>query len=79
MLELKEKLRLWLGRKPGDEPRRLGVLDDDDMRVWKRRSKGRKDGVGLFRKGRDATEGSTLLPGEETRDPCKRLDQGNSW
>lgn len=37
----------------------------EDNRDWKRRSKGLKDGVGLLRPGREATEGRTLLPGEE--------------
>lgn len=45
------------------------------MRDWKRRSKGRKDGVGLLRPGRDATEGNTLLPGEDRPEPCSVVRQ----
>lgn len=35
-----------------------------------RRSKGRRDGVGLPRRGLDANDGSTLLPGEDRMEPC---------
>lgn len=73
--ELRETLREWPPRKAGDgergllappAPCRLG----DAMREEKRRSKGRRDGVGLLRYAREATEGRTLLPGEEIREPC---------
>lgn len=39
------------------------------MRDWKRRSKGRKEGVGLANPGRDATDGGILLPGDDKIDP----------
>lgn len=41
----------------------------DEMRDWKRRSKGRNEGVGLLRPGREATEGRTLLLGDEITEP----------
>lgn len=67
-LEATETLRLWLCRKAGDDG--LGLPGpDEDMRDWNRRSKGRKDGVGLLRPGREAMEGSTLLPGEDMNEP----------
>lgn len=43
---------------------------NDAIRDWKRRSKGRKDGVGLLMPGREANDGNTLLPGEDMREPC---------
>lgn len=45
--------------------RLLGV----SMREEKRRSKGRKEGVGLPSRGRVAKDGRMLLPGEEINDP----------
>jgi hypothetical protein len=67
---LREALRVWGLRKAGEEARG-GVSVEDERRDWKRLSKGRKEGVGLSRPGRDATEGSMLLPpGEERTDPC---------
>jgi hypothetical protein len=44
---------------------------EEDIRDLNRRSKGRKEGVGELRPGREAMEGRTLLPGDEIRDPCK--------
>jgi hypothetical protein len=44
------------------------------MRDWNRRSKGRKEGVGLSRPGREASEGRILLPpGEESTEPCLKF------
>lgn len=40
-----------------------------ERRDWNRLSNGRKDGEGLCRPGRDATEGNILLPGDDTREP----------
>lgn len=65
-LELRDAWRLWEERKAGDEGRGLFVREEDDMRDLKRRSKGRKDGVGLPMPGR---EGRTLLPGDDRKDP----------
>lgn len=45
-------------------------MDGEDMRDWNLRSNGRKDGVGLPMPGLDAREGSTLLLGDETTEPC---------
>lgn len=53
-------------RKAGEEGRGLLARDDGVMRDLKRRSNGRKDGVGLFKPGRN---GRTLLPGDERNDP----------
>lgn len=39
------------------------------MRDEKRRSKGRKEGLGLPMRGREANEGRMLLPGEERMEP----------
>lgn len=39
------------------------------MRDENRRSKGRKDGVGLLSPGRDATDGRMLLPTDDLTDP----------
>lgn len=67
---LSEALRLWADRKAGDDGRwesRLG----EAMRDWKRRSKGRKEGVGLPRPGREGMERRRLLLlGEEMTEPC---------
>ena len=41
----------------------------DAIRDWKRRSNGRKDGVGLPKPGREANDGKTLLLGEDRCDP----------
>jgi len=50
------------------------LRDGLERRDWKRLSKGRKDGVGLPRPGREATDGNMLLPpGEESIEPCKIL------
>lgn len=81
--ELRETLRLWLERKgnAGDDERGVLILEEE-IRDWNRRSKGRNDGEGLLRPGREATDGRTLLPGEETKDPCDWLDYGsrsNNW
>jgi hypothetical protein len=45
--------------------------DGDDIRDENRRSNGLNEGVGLLRPGREATEGSTLLLGEERIEPCR--------
>jgi hypothetical protein len=63
-LELRDACRLWEERNAGDAERGLCMLGEE-MRDWKRRSKGRNEGVGLLRPGREATEGRTLLPGED--------------
>jgi hypothetical protein len=68
-VELMDTLRLW--RKAGDEGRGLCKADDgDDIRDLKRRSNGRKDGVGLPMPGLEAVEGRMLLPGDEIIEPC---------
>lgn len=71
-LELMDAFRLWLGRKAGEAERGLWMLPDEEMRDWKRRSKGLKDGDELPMPGREAPDGSTLLPGEEMKEPCRR-------
>jgi len=48
---------------------------EEDSRDWNRRSKGRKEGVGESRPGREATEGSTLLLGEERIESCENDGQ----
>jgi hypothetical protein len=67
--EERDALRLWPERKAGEDALRFGMLDDEEMRDWNLRSKGRKDGAGLLRPGREATEGRTLLPGDEITEP----------
>lgn len=63
-----EPCRLWLERKAGEDG--LGErLLGEAMREEKRRSKGRKEGVGLPRRGLEASEGRTLLPGDERTEP----------
>jgi hypothetical protein len=44
-------------------------MDGEYIRDWNLRSKGRKDGVGLPKPGLLASEGSTLLLGEDTPEP----------
>lgn len=67
-LEPRETFRLWVLRKAGDDAR--GVVDEDeDMRDWNRRSNGLNDGDGLLKPARDATEGKTLLPGDDMYEP----------
>lgn len=69
---LTDTLRLWPPRKAGEDGR--GDRGEGEyMRDWNLRSKGRKDGVGLLRPGRLASEGSTLLPGDETAEPWHRV------
>ena len=68
-LELREAWRLCGLRKAGDWARGLNV-PEEEIRDLKRRSKGRKEGVGLPRPGREATDGNTLLPREDTTEPC---------
>lgn len=63
-------LRLWLCMKAGDEVR--DTLEPGlaaDMRDWKRRSKGRREGIGELRPEREAMDGRTLLPGDEKLEP----------
>lgn len=67
----KDALRLWPERKAGEAgfgERLLGV----EMREEKRRSKGRKEGVGLPRRGREASDGRMLLLGEDMIEPWRR-------
>ena len=49
-------------RKAGDAERGDGTLMDEDIRDWNLRSKGLKDGVGLFSRGQGAVEGTMPLP-----------------
>jgi hypothetical protein len=59
-------------RNAGDEGRELfGLRLREDMRDWKRRSKGRKDGVGELKPAREVMEEGMLLPREETPEPYK--------
>lgn len=67
--ELREAERLWPVRKAGEEDRGLLMKLAEEIRDWNRRSKGRNDGVGLLRPGREATDGRTLLLGEEITEP----------
>jgi hypothetical protein len=69
--ELREAWRLCGERKAGDEGRLpiLWIEPDEEMRDLNRRSNGRKEGVGELRPGREAREGSTLLPGEDINEP----------
>ncbi len=60
--------RLWVERK-GDEGRGERRLDEE-IRDWNLKSKGLKEGVGLFMPGREQTERRTLLLGDEAMDPC---------
>lgn len=65
-----EVCREWPLGKAGEEARDR-VYVELERRDWKRRSKGRKEGLGLSRPGLDATEGSKLLPaGEDIKEPC---------
>lgn len=67
-LLMSESCLLWRERKAGEEG--LGErLLGEAIREEKRRSKGRKEGVGLPRPGREASDGRTLLPGEDIPDP----------
>ena len=69
---------MWPLRKAG-EVARGGVKVEDERRDWKRRSKGRKEGVGLSRPGLEATEGRMLLPpGEEITEPYGYNQSNNS-
>lgn len=65
---LTDALRLCVLTRAGEDGRRLDMLGVE-MRDWNRRSNGRNDGVGLLRPGRDATDGRTLLLGEEMTEP----------
>ena len=65
---LRDALLLWPGRNAGDEGRGERVLGEY-IRDWNLRSKGLKDGVGLFKPGLDATEGRTLLLGDDITEP----------
>lgn len=67
--ELRDALRLCDPRNAGDADRRLCTLGEEDIRDLKRRSNGRKDGVGLPSPGREATDGRILLPGEDMNEP----------
>jgi hypothetical protein len=65
---LSETFLLWAVRNAGEDGR--GVVEEGEaMRDLKRRSKGLKEGVGLLRPGREAIEGSMLLPGDDINDP----------
>jgi hypothetical protein len=63
-----DAVRLCAVRYAGEEGRGESI-EGEDIRDWNRRSKGLKEGVGLLRPGLEATEGSILLPGEDTREP----------
>ena len=66
---LRETFLLCPVRKAGEEGRGVRV-EGEDIRDWKRWSKGLKEGVGLLRLGREAKEGRMLLPGEDSIEPC---------
>lgn len=59
-----EECREWIYPKYGEDVREPNGEDGEESRDWKRRSKGRWEGLGL---GRSA---SRLLLGEERREPC---------
>lgn len=63
-----ESFRPWRARNAGEDGRGERLLGEA-MREEKRRSKGRKEGVGLPRRGLEANDGRRLLPGEERTDP----------
>jgi hypothetical protein len=52
---------------------------EEEIRDWNRRSNGRKEGEGLLKPGREATDGRMLLPGEEMKDPCDRLENASGY
>ena len=62
-----ETCLLWPKRK-GDDGRGDRGLGEA-IRDWKRKSNGRKEGVGLPSTGRSAADGRTLLPGEDIIEP----------
>lgn len=65
-----EALRECEPRNAGEEGRGESVPGEPvEIRDLKRRSKGRNEGVGLWRPGREATDGRTLLPGEDMKEP----------
>lgn len=66
---LREIFLLCPGTKTGDEGREDRLLGDAIL-DWNLLSKGRKDGVGLLRPGLGATEGRTLLVGDDMPEPC---------
>lgn len=68
ILLVKETFRLCAPKNAGDDGRG-DKLEDEGILDWKRRSKGRKEGVGLFKPGRDATDGRRLLPGDDSTEP----------
>lgn len=56
-------------RTEGDDGR--GDSNEGEaIRDWNRLSNGLKEGVGLPSPGREAREGTLLLPGEDTIEPC---------
>ncbi len=57
-------------RKEGDDGRGVSA-EGDDIRDWNRRSNGLKEGVGLLSPGREARDGTLLLPGEDIKEPCR--------
>lgn len=59
-----EECREWIYPKYGEDVREPNGEDGEESRDWKRRSKGRWEGLGL---GRSA---SRLLLGEERSEPC---------
>jgi len=67
-LLLSETVLRCSARKAGEDDRGERPLGEA-TRAWNLLSKGRKEGVGLFRRGREATEGKTLLPWEEITEP----------
>ena len=67
---LREARREFPVMNDGEEAR--GILSEGDESLdWNRLSKGRKDGVGLWRPALEATDGNIPLPpGDDNTDPC---------
>lgn len=77
---LRDAVRLWPVRNAGDNGRGESG-DGEAIRDWNRLSNGLKEGVGLLRPGREATEGRILLLGElrtEPCAPCQPMDLGRA-
>lgn len=55
-------------RKAGDDGRGDSA-EGEAIRDWNRRSKGLNEGVGLLSPGREAREGTLLLPREDIMEP----------
>lgn len=67
---LNEAFRLCAERKAGDDGRGDRMLGEA-IRAENLLSNGLKEGVGLFNPGREATDGRTLLLGEDTTEPWR--------